>query len=163
VLERAVPGYFGLKRPLDLTRAIYEDRIDADRLDELPPVVFDAATRGDEVARGIVDWIADEAVLIARSAVLKLHLSRLEVDVVLSGGVFRTTDAVFRERIRAGIKEFAPRAHVTPLTAPPVLGAALLAIDRLDIPDRAAAEQRLRSELTYDRLARRAVAGGSAA
>ena len=164
VLERVVPGYFGMKLPLDLTRAIYEDRIDAERLDELPPVVFDAATRGDEVARGIVDWIADEAVLIARSAVLKLHLSRLEVDVVLSGGVFRTTDSVFHERIRTGVKDFAPRAHVAPLTAPPVLGAALLAIDRLDIPDRAAAEQRLRSELTYDRLARPTVAaGGSAA
>jgi N-acetylglucosamine kinase-like BadF-type ATPase len=152
ILERTVPGYFGLSRPLDLTRAVYEDRIDDDRLDELTPVVFDAATQGDQVARGIIDWIADEAVLIARSAVRKLRMSQLEVDVVLSGGVFRTTDQVFHERIRTGILAFAPRARVTPLSAPPVMGAALLAMDRLDIRDRSAAEQRLRSELTYERL-----------
>jgi N-acetylglucosamine kinase-like BadF-type ATPase len=152
-LERTVPGYFGLSRPLDLTRAIYEGRIDEDRLDELAPVVFDAASSGDAVARGIVDWLAEEAVLIAHSAIRKLRLGRLDVDVVLSGGVFRTRDAAFHERIRTGILAFAPGARIEPLRAPPVLGAALLALDRVRVPDRAAAEERLRRELTYERLA----------
>src|SRR5439155_11524745 len=119
-LERLVPAQYGLSRPLALTRAIYERRIADERLDELAPVVFDAATAGDGVARAIVDWLADEAVLLALSAIRGLRLSRLEPEVVLSGGVFRATDRAFHDRVRAGIQKIAPRATVIPLTAPPV-------------------------------------------
>ena len=151
-LERLVPAYFGLTRPLDVTREIYQGRIGERRLDELAPVVFEAAGAGDAVARGIVDWLADEAVLLARSAIRHLRLARLELDVVLSGGIFRTMDSSFHERVRGGILRFAPQATVLPLKAPPVVGAALLGLDRRDPPNREEAEKRLRAELTYERL-----------
>jgi N-acetylglucosamine kinase-like BadF-type ATPase len=146
-LERLVPAHFGLTRPLAVTRAIYDGRIDEGRLDELSPVVFEAATAGDAVARGIVDWLADEAVLLALSAIRGLRLNRLDPEVVLSGGVFRATDRGFHDRIRDGILAIAPRATVIPLTVPPVVGAALLGLD--DLHGRGSdAERRLRSELT---------------
>ena len=148
VLERLVPAYFGLKRPLDVTRAIYLGRISERRLDELPPTVFAAAGSGDEVARSIIDWVADEAVGLARSAIIHLHLSRRDVEVVLSGGVFRTTDAAFHDRIRRGILETAPRARVIRLEAPPVLGAALLGLDVIAPADDGAAA-RARASLTH--------------
>jgi hypothetical protein len=84
----------------------------------------------------------------------RLRLTRLDVPFVLSGGIFQTTYRPFLDRIRDRVVALAPRAAIRPLTVPPVVGAALLGLDRLDLaPDeRAAAEARLRAALTFDRL-----------
>jgi N-acetylglucosamine kinase-like BadF-type ATPase len=153
VLERLVPAHFGLSRPLDVTRAIYVGRISERRLDELPPIVFEAASAGDAVAGGIVDWLAGEAIGLAQSAIRQLHLARLDVEVVLSGGIFRTSNRRFHEQVRSGIVALAPRASVVRLEAPPVLGAALLGLDMV-APGNAAAAARARSSLTYGAIER---------
>lgn len=154
-LERSVPGYFGLGRPDDLTTELYSGRLDPDRLRELAPLVFEAAAAADPVAVAIVDALADEVVAWARAMIRRLHLTRRDVPVVLAGGVFRTTHTPFFDRIRSGIAAVAPAARVELLAAPPVLGAALLGLDRLDLgpPDRRAAEARLRATLTDARVA----------
>ncbi len=154
-LERLVPAALGRRRPGDLTIALYRGRLDESRLREvLPPVVFDAAAAGDAVAATILDDLADEIVAWAVAMIRRLHVIRQDVDVVLSGGIFRTTYRPFLDRIEDRIHEIAPRARIRPLAAPPVVGAALLGLDRLDLaPEaRGAAERRLRSELTFDRL-----------
>jgi N-acetylglucosamine kinase-like BadF-type ATPase len=151
-LERIVPGHFGLSRPGDVTRAIYQEGIASERLAELAPAVFEAAGRGDVVARSIVDGVAEEAADLALSALRVLRLVRSTVDVVLCGGVFRTHDQPFHERIRTRVEAVAKRATVVRLTAPPVLGAALLGLDRLPIPGRPDVEARLRAQLTDQRL-----------
>lgn len=153
-LERSVPGYFGLGRPDDLTTELYSGRLDPERLRELAPLVFEAAA-ADPVAAAIVDALADEVVAWGRAMIRRLHLTRQDVPVVLAGGVFRTTHAPFFDRIRSGIAAVAPAARVEPLAAPPVLGAALLGLDRLDLgpTDRRAAEARLRAALTDERVA----------
>ena len=56
----------------------------------------------------------------------------------------------FLEQIRAGIVGIAPAARLTQLTAPPVVGAALLGLDRLGAGPGAA--ERLRATLTHGRL-----------
>jgi hypothetical protein len=83
------------------------------------------------VAREIVDRLADELATMATALIRRLHLTRLDPEVVLAGGVFRTDDPDFYGRIEAGIQGVAPRARTARLTAPPVLGAALLGLDRL--------------------------------
>ncbi len=147
-LARLVPGQFGLRRASDLSRAIYEERIPARRLEELAPVVFEAAADGDEVARGIADRLADELAVMATAIARRLRVARRDLDVVLSGGVLRTNEPVFHarlvERLRAGI----PQARVVRLEAPPVLGAALLGLDELGMEAGGAIERRLRREFT---------------
>jgi N-acetylglucosamine kinase-like BadF-type ATPase len=130
-LERDVPAHFGLGSPAAVTSAMYTGRIPEARIGELSPVVFAAATAGDPAARRIVDRLADEIVVMAGAMIRRLHLTRRDPDVVLAGGVFRTRDAGFRERIAAGIAAIAPRAHVAGLAAPPVAGSALIGLDRL--------------------------------
>lgn len=142
-LETLVPAHFGLARPIDLTRAVYENRIPRRRLEELAPLVFDAAGAGDRVARDLLDRVADELALMAAAIGRRLRVARRAVDVVLVGGVFRTADAEFHARVRAGIREAMPMASIERLTAPPVLGAALLALDELG-GRTAGAERRLR-------------------
>ena len=146
-LERAVPDHFCLKRPIDVTRAVYEGRIPRRRLEELTPKVFAAADSGDGVARELLDRVADELAIMASAIARRLRVARRDVEVVLVGGVFRTTDRAFHERITDGIRRNVPRARIVRLAAPPVLGAALLALDELGGRTRAGAERRLRTAM----------------
>jgi N-acetylglucosamine kinase-like BadF-type ATPase len=130
-LETLVPGHFGLHRPIDLTRAIEAGTVGHARLAELSPVVFAASSAGDPVARSIIGRQADELVAMARAIIGRLHLRRADPDVVLAGGVFAARDEAFEALIRDGIGRFAPRAIVRRSDALPVLGAALLGLDRL--------------------------------
>lgn len=149
-LETLVPRRFGYSRPIDLTRAIELGSLDQARLGELSPVVFEAAGAGDPVARSIVDRLADELVAMAGAMVRRLHLTRRDPDVVMAGGVFNARDDRFEARIADGVHAIAPQAMLRRSDAPPVLGAALLALDRLDepgSPEHDAAEARLRAVL----------------
>ena len=150
-LATLVPQHFGLLRPRQVTEAIYFDRLKRDRLNELVPVVFSAAEEKDPVARSIVDRQADEVVTMAGAAIRKLRLRAVDVDVVLGGGIFRNRFPAFYERIEGGIHSLAPAARVAVLSAPPVAGAALAALDRVNAGR--AAKERLRDALTRSRLA----------
>jgi N-acetylglucosamine kinase-like BadF-type ATPase len=150
VLERTVPAFFGLKRPRQLMEAVYFERIDEQRLAELAPILFKAAIQGDEVARGVVDQQADEIVIMATTAIRRLRMQRLDVDVVLGGGIFRNRDPVFFERIGTGLREVAPEAKIHVLTAPPVVGAALMGLDVVRAPK--ASRTRVRRALTHERM-----------
>jgi N-acetylglucosamine kinase-like BadF-type ATPase len=131
VLERTVPGHFGLATPRAVTMAMYHGRVGQRRIGELAPVVFAAAIDGDAAARAIVDRLADEVVVMAGAMIRRLRLRRLDPEIVLGGGVFRTPDAVFRSRIEQGVQAIAPRARLVRSEAPPVAGAALLGLDAL--------------------------------
>ncbi len=143
-LERRVPAHFGLTRPIALTHALDEGRIDETRLRELAPAVFAAAAEGDVVARQILDRLADELALMAIAIIRRLHLTRTDPDVVLAGGIFRAHDAEFLERLTAAVHRVAPRARLVPLRTAPLLGAALLGLEELDCPP--AALRRLRRQ-----------------
>jgi N-acetylglucosamine kinase-like BadF-type ATPase len=149
-LERAIPAHFGLKRPRQLMEAIYFGRIEEQRLSEVAPVLFQMALEGDAVAREVIDRQADEIVTMASTAIRRLHMQRLDVDVVLGGGIFRNGDHAFFERISGGLREVAPAAQVRVLTAPPIVGAAMMGLDRLGATK--AAHARVRHDLTHDRL-----------
>jgi N-acetylglucosamine kinase-like BadF-type ATPase len=150
VLASLVPAHFGVKQPRQVMEAIYLGRIRQERLVELPPLVFRAAGEGDRVARGIVDRQADEVVAMAGAAIRRLRLTRLDVDVVLGGGIFRTEDRIFFDRIEDGVRAVAPDARIHVLAGPPVVGAALLGLDRLRADGNAGT--RLRAVLTHERL-----------
>jgi N-acetylglucosamine kinase-like BadF-type ATPase len=146
-LERSVPARLGVARPSSVTMALYDGRIDARRLEELAPLVFDEATGGDAVARSIVDRLADELATMAIAIARRLRLVRTEVDVVLAGGVFRATEPAFYARLEERITAAAPHAAVARLRARPVLGAALLGLDELGVQPGGAAERSLRREI----------------
>jgi len=148
-LEKLVPAHFGVRSAGDLTRALYTEKIPERRLAELCPVVFGAAREGDVVARGILIRLADELVAMAGALLRRLRLTELDPEVVLGGGVFQADDPAFYARIEAGVKAVAPRASIVRLTAPPVLGAALLGLDRLASSGAAdpAADARLRKAI----------------
>ncbi len=150
MLERTVPAFFGMRRPIDVTWAIEYGRLPQTALYGLSPTVFAGAHDGDAVAQGILDRLADELATMAGAIIRRLHLTRRDPVVVLAGGVFRARDASFEARIAAGVHAVAPGATIRRLDAPPVLGAALLGLDRLpgrSSSVRAAMERRLRADV----------------
>ena len=82
------------------------------------------------------------AIAIAR----RLRVVRLPVEIVLTGGVFRTTDAAFYARLEERITTALPRATLTRLRDRPVLGSALIGLDELGAKPGGAAEGQLRRE-----------------
>ena len=142
----------GCAGPIDVTYAIEYGRLARrPRLRELSPVVFASAHGGDAVARAILDRLADELATMAGAIIRRLHLTRRDPDVVLAGGVFRAQGRGLRGADRGRRPRRSPRgATVRRLDAPPVLGAALLGLDRLpgrSASERAAAERRLRADV----------------
>lgn len=137
-LSRAVATHFGLATATDVGVAIHLDGALGARLAELPPVVFDIAAAGDEVARSIVVRQGEEVATMALAAIRRLGLAERPVDVVLGGGVLRGRDPLLHSVIRELLPE---QARIRVVTAPPVIGAALLGLDALGAPE--AAEQRL--------------------
>jgi N-acetylglucosamine kinase-like BadF-type ATPase len=128
-LERTIPAAVGLRRPEDVTRAYYDGRLDEERIGDLTPVVFATAAAGDQVARAIIDRLADELAVMAAALARRTGLTRRDPEVVLAGGVFRTDDAAFHTGLADRIRATIPAARIVRLEAPPVLGAALIGLD----------------------------------
>jgi N-acetylglucosamine kinase-like BadF-type ATPase len=150
-LEAAVPAHFGLRLPLDVTMALYDGRLAEDRIAELAPVAVAAARDGDAVAVGLVDDLAGECAAFAVASIRRLEMAALAVPVVLAGGVARGAGDLLARAVAVRVNAIAPRAEVTVLHVPPVVGAALLALDRAS-PGASAAADNVRSTLTHERL-----------
>ena len=130
-LERTIPAAVGLRRPEAVTHAYYAGRLDEERVGDLAPVVFATAADGDDVARSIIDHLADELTVMAAALARRTNLVRRDPEVVLGGGVFKTEEPGFYARLRAGVTAAIPAARIVRLGSPPVLGAALLGLDAL--------------------------------
>jgi N-acetylglucosamine kinase-like BadF-type ATPase len=144
-LRRLVPAHFGLSRISAVTRSLYDGRIAARRTSELSPVVFAAAGAGDVVARSIIDRLADELAVMAIALARRTGVTRQPVEVVLAGGVFRATDAMFYARLESAVGGVVPAARFVRLDVPPVAGAALHGLAIVGAP--VAARDRLRADL----------------
>ena len=114
-LARRVPQRLGLRRPIDVTRSIYEGSMSDRRLEELAPLVFEVAGEGDAVARGIVDRLADELAVMAVAIARRLRVARREVDVVLTGGVFRVDRRALLPPARGRRAPFGARCPARPI------------------------------------------------
>jgi N-acetylglucosamine kinase-like BadF-type ATPase len=148
-LRAAVPAHLGYARVIDVSEALELRRISVTELDALTPVLFAEAAAGDRIATQIVARQADE---IAR--VIRVLLGRLDllqptgaVPIVLGGSVLAARHPMLLDGIAARTSDLDVSFLV--VDAPPVLGAALLALDRLagtTTPD--AVADRVRSALT---------------
>jgi N-acetylglucosamine kinase-like BadF-type ATPase len=130
-LERAVPAYFGLGSPFELGEAIHRRRIPERRVAELAPVVFREAGF-DLVAAGILARLAREIVALVRATLQRLALTDVPVEVLLGGGLLETGDPRLLAPIEAGLREVSQLMRLRHVAAPPIVGAALAALDLLD-------------------------------
>ncbi|MGH3713061.1 MAG: N-acetylglucosamine kinase [Micromonosporaceae bacterium] len=145
-LQAAVAEHFGYAGVAEVSVAVHLREIPWRRLDELAPVLLQVAAAGDPVARSVVVRQADEVVALATAALRRLDLLGTAATVVLGGGVLRSRDPLLHREIRDRLRASAPGAETTVVNHPPVVGAALLALDVLGAD--AAAHARLRAAAT---------------
>ncbi|TQJ88209.1 N-acetylglucosamine kinase [Streptomyces sp. SLBN-31] len=130
-LARTLPAHFGHPTMLALIEALHLETVAPARRHELTPVLFATAADGDPVARAIVDRLADEVVTMATVALTRLGLLEEETPVLLGGGVLAAQHPQLNDGIRDLLSARAPKAVPRVVTASPVLGAALLGLDRV--------------------------------
>lgn len=130
-LARRLPAHFGLTTMHELIEALHLEHIAHARRHELTPVLFTTAADGDPVARGIIDRLAEEVVAMATVALTRLDLLTEETPVLLGGSILAARHAQLDDHIRELLASRAPKAVPQVVTASPVLGAALLGLDRV--------------------------------
>jgi hypothetical protein len=89
--------------------------------------------------------LVDEIVALVRAAVTRLGLLDEHVEVVVGGGVMRGADEALLARLQDELHAVGAGLTLRRTSTPPVVGAALLALDAVAAP--AAARERIRSEL----------------
>ncbi|MFI7323951.1 N-acetylglucosamine kinase [Streptomyces rubiginosohelvolus] len=129
-LARALPRHFGIDSMYGLIEALHRGAIPLGRRHELTPVLFATAEAGDPVAAALVKRQAHEVVAMASVALDRLDLLEEEVPVLLGGSVLAARHPQLNDRIAALLAARAPKAEVRVVSEPPVLGAALLGLDR---------------------------------
>ncbi|MFF4560793.1 N-acetylglucosamine kinase [Streptomyces sp. NPDC001435] len=130
-LTRTLPAHFGLDSMYALIEALHLEHVAHARRHELTPVLFETAARGDAVARSVVARLAEEVVTMATVALTRLQLLDEETPVLLGGGVLTAGHSQLDDGIRDLLSVRAPKAVARVVTASPVLGAALLGLDRV--------------------------------
>ena len=145
LLRQMLPVRFGLRTPEQLALAVNKGSLPYADLLHLAPVVFEAATAGDEVAVKIVQRQADEVVVMVQALLRRLRLLRTATPVILGGGTLQHGPKLLLDRIVSGIRERCPRARLHVLEVPPVAGAVLEALTLLGAGP--AAQQRARDQL----------------
>ncbi|MFI6852870.1 N-acetylglucosamine kinase [Streptomyces sp. NPDC050416] len=142
-LARTLPAHFGLPSMYALIEALHLGAVEQSRRHELTPVLFATAADGDPVARTIVERQADEVVAMAVVALTRLDLLDEPTPVLLGGGVLAAQHAQLNGRIAEVLSARAPKATPQVVTAGPVLGAALLGLDKVGAGE--GAQDRLRA------------------
>jgi N-acetylglucosamine kinase-like BadF-type ATPase len=151
-LERAVPAFYGLRTPRQVMVGLHTGSLNEGRLYDLAPTVLGEANAGDDVAVAIVERQADEAAVLVNTTLRRLRLRKSDADVVLGGGVARARSPVFMRRLAALVHACAPDARIAVVDDLPIVGAALLGLDRLAVSD--GADARLRGVLVASQFER---------
>ncbi|MFM9632399.1 MULTISPECIES: N-acetylglucosamine kinase [Streptomyces] len=130
-LAHTLPAHFGLDTVYALIESLHLERLPPARRHELTPVLFATASGGDAVARTLVDRLAAEVVGMATVALTRLDLLEEETPVLLGGGVLTAGHPQLDETLTELLSAKAPKATPRVVRQPPVLGAALLGLDRV--------------------------------
>jgi N-acetylglucosamine kinase-like BadF-type ATPase len=108
------------------------------------PLVHKVALEGDPVAQSIVKWAGEELGMTALAVIRQLEIASLEFEVVLVGSIYEMGEIIISPMRRVIVSE-APRARLVRLSAPPVVGGVLLAMDLLGRDPSAVREQLITS------------------
>jgi len=123
----------------EVGEAVHYRRMPAARLGELAPGVVALAAE-DAVARSLVERLANEIALLVERAFRDLAVDA--ADVVLGGGMLQAGEGFLHDAV---LVRLPAGARPVVLRDPPVLGAALAALDAAGASD--TAKERLRDEL----------------
>ncbi|MCS7222234.1 MAG: BadF/BadG/BcrA/BcrD ATPase family protein [Anaerolineae bacterium] len=128
----AVMGALKLEDIQGIMRRLYHQGLTRAEIAALAPLVLDAAASGDLIARQIIERGVDELALMVETVARQLDFLPGPVSVTVTGGLARSGPAYW-DPLCAAIRRRIPTSQVVEPILPPVLGAALLALEALGI------------------------------
>ena len=128
-LRDAVLRWSGASCMDEVSVDVHRGRLDPADWSDHVPEIFALAADGDRVARGLVERQGREIGLIAAALIERLHLQDDAVPVVLGGGIGASGDATLLAATAEVLAERVPAARLVVVTAAPVEGAILLALE----------------------------------
>ncbi|MBM2617240.1 ATPase [Actinoplanes sp. LDG1-06] len=144
-LSAAVAAHFDQPTVEAVSVALHFGEIPRSEIASLSRLLFEVAAAGDEVAGQLIKRQADEIVGQHRVAASRLDLLDRPHALVLGGSVLRAQHPQLHDQVVEGARGQAPLVEISVPTAPPIVGAALLALDALN--QSATAELTLRAAL----------------
>jgi N-acetylglucosamine kinase-like BadF-type ATPase len=96
------------------------------------PYVFKVAKQGDPTALSIIQWAGSELGHTALAVIRQLGLEQLDFEVVLVGSVYEMGEMLIAPMSQVILSE-APNAKLVRLSAPPVVGGVILAMEQIGI------------------------------
>jgi N-acetylglucosamine kinase-like BadF-type ATPase len=94
------------------------------------PIVFQVASQGDTVAQSIIQWAGSELGHTAVAVIRQLGIEQQAFEVVLVGSLYEMGEMLIGP-MRQVVNLEAPMARLVRLSAPPVVGGVLLAIEQI--------------------------------
>ena len=147
-LRDRVLSRLGAHSEEDLLARLRHKRIEEPTILGLVPLLFEAADEGDAVARQLVTRMGVEIAASANALIRRLGVAAEEVEVVLSGSIFKGKGPLLIETVTAAIRAQAPTARISRVRYEPVVGAALLGLEALGVTLTAEVIARLNETIT---------------
>jgi N-acetylglucosamine kinase-like BadF-type ATPase len=125
-LTRVICDHVGATDAFDLLEGLtvgkYQLRSNA------APKVFEVARSGDPVAMELVHWAGEELGSLGVGVIRQLAFEDMEFEIVISGSFWKGSPLLLKIAADT-VHKIAPRARFNRLTAPPVIGGVLLAME----------------------------------
>ncbi|NPV67770.1 MAG: ATPase [Anaerolineae bacterium] len=143
-LTAALLAHYGAADVTGLMELISRARV---YRNDYTPLIFAVAAAGDPVATEILLHAGQGLARGINAVIRALDMQNEVFELVLAGGVFRAEYPLLRDTLAAEVRAFAPGVEIVRLTAPPVVGAVLLAMDEAGQSPDETIRQRLIAEV----------------
>jgi N-acetylglucosamine kinase-like BadF-type ATPase len=132
-LRERVLCLFGLPDVDALMRNLVEGGIPGERIPEIAPLVFEEAENQDRAAREILTHFGEGCAELLTNGLSRLGMTTLEVEIVLSGGIFKAKSNLLREILTREVRKHVPQARFVEARYEPCVGATLLALEKAGV------------------------------
>lgn len=134
VLEIEIPKLLGYDDIRHLLTAMYpENKLSSDDFNKITPLVFELASKGDEVSIEILQEKGITHGQMINGVLKQSNMIGEEFSIVLGGSVFKGQGSTFINSIRETVHSKSPKAKFIMSKLEPVAGAYLFALDRINI------------------------------
>ncbi len=131
-LTDALFQHLKLKDINEIIYTLYQQEFTRTDVAALAPIVLEYAVQGDEIGKRIVQKSAEELALMVETVVKKLKLEDESVLLTMTGGIAQS-GPVFKIPLSAEIQKRVPNIEIIEPILSPLSGAALLALQKIDI------------------------------
>lgn len=132
ILTEMVLQFFSVQTVDELLYWRVHEKITTNDYLKLPILLEEAALKGDDVALDIWNNYGKETVLFLTARMKMMNILDQCVDIVLSGSIFKCRCESFHRTVKQEILKNVPQANIIEAKYEPIVGAALMAIKRLE-------------------------------